>query len=346
MRVVIHTRSTTKANDAHRFPSADRPLIIVWLIMARYLPYYLLKETRISTDSSIPGTTVVIGLPSHGTSLPSLRAAPKRPHVSDTPAAQDEASYSKHYLASSASIHFRRRKNPRSILWRVLEDGKTLSLQSLDLERSKSSGRRGENGATPILTLRLSFPHSIRPASVVFADAEGQPAFNIFVLTTTNVLYTLIIRDHFFQRSTTTEGNIGEWCKVFSPSAFTFRYPHRLVALDSNHLLISLHDGGLLRLKKRPTDDGENLYCPGEGRLLIKCRVVMGGILSQRWRVEVFNSGAPPMAGTQHNSIRECQPFIQYGYLDSTLSGPVSSLRRQSRSYYQGLESSEWTCRL
>jgi nuclear pore complex protein Nup160 len=170
--------------------------------------------------------------------------------------AKDETEFSKKYLASSASIYCRKhQKGPRNFLWRILDDESTLSIQSIDISRE------AQEVEAPY-TLHLVFPDAIKPSGVVFADSEEHEPLTVFALTKkTNDLYTITLRPEFFVNPTATEGNTRDWCHTFQPAAFIYRYPHRLAALGPADLLVSLHDGGLLRLVKKPTDDGAHRLC-------------------------------------------------------------------------------------
>ncbi|KAI9846098.1 MAG: hypothetical protein M1837_004354 [Sclerophora amabilis] len=216
-------------------------------------PFYAFKETRLSLEPSYLGSTIAIRLPAHGVANESARTPQRRLLFSDANPADDEAAFAKSNLASSGSIYSRKtKKYPRSFLWRVLEDGKVLSIQCVDLSKSSDPDREGA------LTLRLIFPIAIRPGGISFSDSEDYEPVSVFVLTTSNDLYTLTLRPDFFHKASATERNVVDWCKTYLSSSFSFRYPHRLVARSPSELLISLHDGGLLRLTKKLEDDGSS----------------------------------------------------------------------------------------
>jgi nuclear pore complex protein Nup160 len=212
-------------------------------------PYYAYKETRLDLDPVIQGSTVFIRLPSYGTSTSLIKAGQKRPHLADIPIAEDENSFKQRHLATAASIYHRKHhRSPRSFLWRILEDGKVLSLRAVDVSRQKDS-------ADANLTLRLSFPHAIRPSCVAFSDSKDHDVLTAFVLTETKHLYTLSLRPDYFRRASSTEDNVGDWCKSYLPAA-SFKFPHRMVALGTDELLISFIDGALVKLERNPGTDG------------------------------------------------------------------------------------------
>jgi len=212
-------------------------------------PLYVFKETRINFDSALPNSTVLLRLPAPGASSRSARTSQKRPLISEIAPAEDENAFKLKHLASAASIYHRQHhSSPRSFLWRILEDGKALSITAVDL-------RKQENGPENPLTLRVNFTSPIRPGCVAFADAKEHDVLSVFALTESNYLYTLTLRPDFFRRRASTEDNVDDWCKTYLSTAFSFKHPHRLVAPRPGEVLISLHDGGLLRLDRQPGED-------------------------------------------------------------------------------------------
>ncbi|KAI9761401.1 MAG: 60S ribosomal protein L35 [Chaenotheca gracillima] len=222
--------------------------------MAKGQPFFSSKETRLNLEPSFPRSTIAIRLPANGAANHSARTPQRRIlHGIDLPTADDESSFAKRNLASASSIYFRQnKKHPRSFLWRVLDDGKVLSIQSVDLSKSSDQERDAA------LTLRLTFSSPIRPGGVCFADSADREPFSVFVLTASNDLYTLTLRPDFFRKSSATENNVEDWCKTYLSTSFSFRHPHRLLVKDPSTLLISIHDGGLLRLTRAPDDDGSS----------------------------------------------------------------------------------------
>lgn len=261
--------------------------------MADKLLSYRHKETRINFESAIPGSTVAIRLPTHGTPSWSARAAQKRPLHADVPPAEDESTFKQRYLASAASIYHREHhQSPRSFLWRVLEDGRVLSIQVVDLCKQ-------DKAVDAYLTLRLNFPSPIRQSCIALSDSREHDVLSVFALTESNHLYILTLRPEFFRKRASTEDNVGDWCKIYLSSAFSFKHPHRLVALGSENLLVSLHDGGLLKLDRVPGGD------------------------SSAWKETFYNEGG----WTQ--GLRSLIPFqgnntIRYGKVNIELSAVTS----------------------
>jgi nuclear pore complex protein Nup160 len=246
---VSRNRQTVKhqTNDQLQYPQATHHHLDGDK-MADQEPFYLFKELRLNLEPACLDSVVTVRLPPHGQLS---KTSQRRVKPSELPPAEDEGAFAEKYLASSSSIYFRRnQKYPRSFLWRVLDDGKTLSIQSVDLSKSTKSTA----GAS--LILRLAFTNTIRPAGVVLSDSKEHEHFNVFVLTSSDGLYTFTLRPEFFTRASAIEANVSFWCKIFLPSSFSFRYPHRLVAINPLELLISLHDGGVLKLSRKQEDDG------------------------------------------------------------------------------------------
>ena len=211
-------------------------------------PFYAYKETRLNLDPATQGSTVTISLPTNGASTWPSRKTQKRPHDAEPPIAEDENAFRKKYLATAASIYHRQyHATPRSFLWRILDDGKILAIRAVDVCRQT-------NVADATLTLRLSFPSPITPGCVAFADSKEHDLLNIFAVTESRQLYTLGLRPDYFRKTSSTDDNVRDWCKVSIPSSFTIGHPHRLVALSADELLVSSPNGELQKLVRRPAD--------------------------------------------------------------------------------------------
>ena len=132
----------------------------------------------------------------------------------------------------------------------MLENGKVLSIQPVDVSKPNKKAPDAN------LTLRLTFPSPIAPSCIAFSDPAGHDFLSVHVLTQSNHLYTLNLRPDLFRKTSSTDGTTGDWCKSYLSSAFSFKHPHRLVALNAEELLVSLIDGGLLRLSRKAGGDG------------------------------------------------------------------------------------------
>ena len=218
-------------------------------------------ETRINLEPVDQGSIVQIQLPSSGTF--SRVSHPQRRVVSTTAACRNEETYTRSCLAKASSIYFSKsRIYPRNILWRVLNnDNKTLELRAVDLSKHD----REPEEATVVL--QLGFPNSIRRGCVALAD-DGDAVLSVFVVTRSNELHTLTIPTTFFCDVAASEEDAGKWYKTFSHSSFNLCNPHRLVAAGPHRLVITLDDGSIVKLNRKPGQDGsvwEALTC-SEGK--------------------------------------------------------------------------------
>jgi len=239
--------------------------------MAATDPFIAYKEVRLDLDPSTQGSIVAIRLPAHGALTWPSRTAQKRPHVVDLPVAEDEVAFRQRYIATAASVYHRgQHKSPKSFLWRVLEDGKVLSIRVVDVVNVSKQPKDAN------LTLRLSFPSRIVPACIALSDSDAHDVLSVFVLTESRHLYTLTLRPEYFRNASSTEDNAGDWCKSFLVSAVN-KVCHRMVALAADVLLLSFVDGELLMLTRHPGADGmtdsQTYVCP---TLLTPGRLRMG----------------------------------------------------------------------
>lgn len=219
--------------------------------MAAMGPFNAYKETRLNLDPATQGSTIAIRLPQHGASTWPSRGQ-KQSVFSETSIAEDEGAFRQKNLATGASIYHRtHHKTPKSFLWRVLEDGKVLSVRVVDI--SKQTGAADFN-----LTLRLYFADPIKPGCIAFSDSKEHDVLSAFVLTEKNHLYTLSLRPEHFRRPSSTEDNIGDWCKSYLSGQFAFRKPFRLGVLSADEVLVSYQDGELTRLSRKSGGDGKS----------------------------------------------------------------------------------------
>jgi DNA repair protein RAD51/nuclear pore complex protein Nup160 len=212
---------------------------------------YLYKEARLNLEPAFPGSTLHFTLPSSTTSTFGARTPTKRTIVHDKYIDKDEDAFARSYLASEASIYFRKKHQyPRSFLWRILDDRKVLEIQSIDFDQDY------DHQSEAHLTLQLQFPSPIRPFGIAFDEPDDRDALTVFVVTQSKELYTLNLLRDFFIREKSTEGDIEDWCKIFSPASFRIRDPYRLVAVSDRDLFVSMQDGGIQRLTRKHGDDG------------------------------------------------------------------------------------------
>jgi hypothetical protein len=210
-------------------------------------PVFLYTETRLNLQPAYPGSTVQLSLPNSSSNWNPLAQKRNIFHDAQT---SDEASFSKHNLATESSIYFRNyERSPRAFLWRVLDDRKLLEIQCVDLTHE-------ERDSEALLTLQLRFSKPLRPYGLAFSEHADRDTLIVFALTTAGNLYTLTFVRDVFVHVKASEGMPPDWCKVFTPPAFRISDPYRLSAVNEDQLFISLTDGGLLRLQRERGEDG------------------------------------------------------------------------------------------
>lgn len=254
---------------------------------------YLYREARLNLEPAYPGSTVSIILPSHTTSTFGTRPQSKRTVITESYVDKDEDAFAKRHLASEGSLFFRRtHQYPRTFLWRILNNRRTLEIQSTDL------GQDGNHKFEANLTLLLNFPSPIRPFGIALAEPEDRDAVVVFAITEAKELYTLSLHRDFFLKTAASEVEVSDWCKSSIPSPFTFRTPYRLVAPSVNQLLVSLDDGSILQLARRHKEDmvwTETLF--KQSNWSLRNLVSWGGQSSVRFgSVELDASAAAAMA--------------------------------------------------
>ncbi|KAF2761656.1 hypothetical protein EJ05DRAFT_507300 [Pseudovirgaria hyperparasitica] len=221
---------------------------------------HLYKEIRLDLEQFQRHSTIAITLPSSNAASFLSRSQHKRTILNENFVEQDENAFARRHLASEGSVFFRSlNKYPRSFLWRLLDDRKVLEIRSVDPTRDISRAKsREKEGTHPeaFLTFLLAFPTAIKPFGIALADLEDRDAIAVFAITTSNEIYTITLAKTFFSKPEASEQDPSEWCKIHTPTSFSFRYPYRLVAVSALELWVSLHDGGLLRLTRKPGDDG------------------------------------------------------------------------------------------
>lgn len=215
----------------------------------------LYKETRLNLEPASQSSTIQI------------RVAPQSAYARSsssrsTSSADDEKGYRSRSLATASSVYYRRHNNaPRAFLWRVLDNGSVLSLRVADVCKQQKE-------ADASLILNLRFPNPIRPSCVGFSDAADSDALCVFVVDFSNQLWSITLRPDHFRRRTATDGGLGEACKPYSPPGFGFKHPHRLAVVSPDQLIVTMHDGGILKFDrnkahecKRPAAN-ENTFPP------------------------------------------------------------------------------------
>lgn len=181
-----------------------------------------------------------------------LRSQPQKSSIGY----QDEHDFAKHHLASESSIFFRQsRRSPRNILWRVLDERRAVHIESVDLLQDS------RNRTDSLLSFVVTFADPIRLGGLAFVDGQDRDAVHCFALTTSNQLISVTLRKELLNARIPLSADFdASGCiDQFGLSSFSFRHPYKLFALTPTDLLISLHDGGLLRLEKH-TDTARSTW--------------------------------------------------------------------------------------
>ena len=210
----------------------------------------LYQESRISPTPASPSEVLTIQT-SPSQALTTFGAGRKRPF--DEISGLDEESFARKHLATEGSVFHRRKgRAPRSFLWRVLNDRKVLEIQCVDLVRSGKPEKSNNQ-----LTFRIEIESGIVRNGVAFADAEETDALEVFVVTVDGQLYTFTLKRDILTRETPPSEFDPTTCfKKYTSSALSFRHLYRLVAVSSLELLVSLHDGGFIRLRREANNAG------------------------------------------------------------------------------------------
>jgi nuclear pore complex protein Nup160 len=241
----------------------------------------LFKETRVGNDAVSCLTTIQIEVPqtiagaSGITHLGRNSRSHRRVLTSLPTAFNDEDDFAKDTLASSSSIYFGGgKKYPRSILWRIMRDGKVLELRSADLSKRDRETREAT------IVLQVIFPSPLRKGCVALTDAEHSDFLNVFAVTKDLDLLTFTVARDFFCYAAASEVDVTSWCKSFRPVSFLISQPHRLIAEKPLQVVVSLCDGRLLNLTRVSGTDGSlwRESAHGQG----KWTAMLGGLV--RWQ--------------------------------------------------------------
>lgn len=202
---------------------------------------YLFKETRLNLEP--PSSSLVVNVRLPGSSRSQRNKQAPDATVEDVP------SFRSKYLAAASSIFHRKwHDSPRSFLWRVLEDGSVLSIRVMDVYMK-------DKGFDLPLVLNFHFTTPIQPNCVAFADPQEHDALCVFIIDQSYHLWTFTLRPDLFRKRSAVDAGLSEVAKRHVPTGLSFKHPHRMVAVSTDTLLVTVNDGGMMRFDRTsPTD--------------------------------------------------------------------------------------------
>lgn len=201
---------------------------------------FLFKETRLNLEPSSSALVTNIRVPAPSSHARAFRRGPR----TDGRDVDEETAFALKNLAPASSIYQRRwSASPSNFLWRVLEDGLVLSVRAVDVCKQQ------KDPDAP-LVLNFNFTVPILPSCVALTDPEGHDALYIYVIDQANHLYSFTLRPDLFRRRASLDSTLTDVCGVHLPPSLTSRHPHRLVPVNHDKLLVTLHDGGLVKLER------------------------------------------------------------------------------------------------
>jgi len=215
---------------------------------------YLFKETRLNLEPS--STAAVVNIKVATPTAQQSRTTSRRLANGDAHATEEELSFRHRNLATASSIFHRRwHDSPRSFLWRLLEEDTVLSVRVVDAGKP-------EKAADAPLILNLRFTVPLRPACLALADSPEHDALYVFAMDQDNYLHSLTLRPDAFRKRSAVDSAGPDLCRSYSPSQINnFKHPHRLVAADADHVVVTLHDGGIIRMDRNKGHDGAWPWC-------------------------------------------------------------------------------------
>ncbi|KAI0109583.1 nucleoporin Nup120/160-domain-containing protein [Nemania sp. FL0031] len=208
--------------------------------MATREPRIFFKETRLNFEPTSSAYIVDVQLPSITSSSKNKRQANNSARSPD-----DDDTLRTKSCATASAIYYRQHYQfPKSFLWRVLENNSILSLRTADICREDTTSDAN-------LILNFHFPSAIRPSCIALSDPPDHDALAVYVLDEVGQLYTLFLRPDSFRKRAFVESGVGDSCKIFIVNALqSFKTPFRLIAVNCDRLIVTLTDGGHIRLDK------------------------------------------------------------------------------------------------
>ncbi|KAK7969785.1 nucleoporin [Apiospora saccharicola] len=205
---------------------------------------YLHKETKLNLEP--PSSSYLVDV-----KLPSVNSQGRRGPIRANNTEDEKVFRIQNCATGSSFYHRKHHAGPKSFLWRVLDDNTVLNLRAVDVCRTKK-------GPEANVVLNLRFPHPIRPSCLAFSDPKDHDVLTVFVVDRTNHLYTITLRPDHFRKPSASEAGLADSCKIYTSSGFSFKHPHRLLAVNDDLLVVTVHDGGNIRLDRNKAHDASN----------------------------------------------------------------------------------------
>ncbi|KAK9464763.1 nucleoporin Nup120/160-domain-containing protein [Lipomyces arxii] len=232
-----------------------------------------LRESSIRVDSSSlrsPTTELTAPDPDNGDGFHSSSSRFFKRRQSKVDGLDPEEEYLREHMATASSIYHRSFAGayPKSLLWRVLNNGHVLTITPIDLVASEEV----LVSSTDLHRIVIKLPHPIKPACVTFSEAYDGDSITVDVFTESLTLYSFV----FNSRSFTGEWlrrPLTEWCHVQESAHFNLRPPHHMVSLRDGSLIFALQDGGLMKVdRSHPLADDYNERIFSDGSYLASLR--------------------------------------------------------------------------
>jgi nuclear pore complex protein Nup160 len=152
---------------------------------------------------------------------------------------------------------------------------------------------------------------------VAFSDHEEHDSLCVFVLDQAYQLYSFHLRPDLFRKRSAIDAGLSDLGKVQAPAGLGFKHPHRMIAVNAETLLVTVNDGGMIRLDKTKANDREFQ------RDLEKDHMLISTVSSNVWKESFFN-----VQGWAQN-LRSLLPFqgkhtIKHGKINMEYSSATS----------------------
>lgn len=265
---------------------------------------YFYKETRLNLEP--PSSSLVVNV-----RLPGSNSRARRSIQASDSNSNDVSALESQYLASASSIYHRKwHDSPRSFLWRVLENGTVLSIRVADVYK------KDKDSDSP-LVLNFNFTTPVQPNCVVFADPQEHDALCVFVIDQSKHLWTFTLRPDLFRKRSAVDAGLSDLAKRHVPTGLSLKHPHRMVAVSTDILLITVNDGGMIRFDRTAPTDCECWELAGllfESSTNIESSIqrAMERDIFQRPRLDAEPAELPPVPGQTHSQVRGYEHGVQH----------------------------------